>query len=136
MATVNPSKFPFRQHTTQIRVRYQETDAQGHTHHTTYLNYFEIGRIEMLRAAGHSYRDLEESGIMLVVSEIGCKFFHPANYDDLLDLETTVVSAKGVRIHHSYKLTLGDQLVCEGHTVVASIGKDGKVKRLPEWLRM
>ena len=61
MSGVNPNKV-LREHEIQIRVRYQETDAQGHVHHANYLNYFELGRVEMLRASGYSYREFEESG--------------------------------------------------------------------------
>src|SRR5262245_18441203 len=65
---INSAKM--RQHEIQIRVRYQETDAQGRVHHANYLTYFEMGRVEFLRAMGHSYRELEASGVMLVVSEM------------------------------------------------------------------
>ncbi len=50
------------EHEIQIRVRYQETDAQGRVHHSNYVNYFEVGRVEMLRASGRTYRDLEAAG--------------------------------------------------------------------------
>ena len=136
MSSVNPSGFSLREHDIDIRVRYQETDAQGHVHHTTYINYFEIGRIEMLRAAGHSYRALEDAGIMLVVTEVNCRFFASARYDDLLAMKTKVVRSKGVRIRHEYEIRLDGELVAQGWTVVAALGKDGKVKRLPTWLRM
>jgi len=132
----DPSGFPLLEHDHPIRVRYQETDAQGHVHHTTFINYFEIGRVEMLRAAGFSYRELEEDGILLVVSEVNCQFFAPARYDDLLNLKTRVISSRGVRIRHEYEITRGDTLIAQGSTVVASIGKDGKVKRLPNWLKL
>jgi len=128
--------FPLVQHQHEIRVRYQETDAQGHVHHTTYLNYFEIGRVEMLRAAGFSYRELEQQGIMLVVAEANCQYFAPAVYDDLLTVTTRVIRSKGVRIRHDYEIRRDETLIVMGHTVVASLGKDGKVKRLPEWLRI
>lgn len=125
-----------REHEIEIRVRYQETDAQARVHHANYLNYFEIGRVELLRAAGYSYRELEESGVMLVVSEAFCRYFLPANYDDLLRLRTTTVRAKGARIEHRYELFRKDELLAEGRTTVACITQDGKVGRLPSWLRL
>ncbi len=136
MTPVNPTKFELREHEIEIRVRYQETDAQGHVHHANYLNYFEIGRVEMLRAGGFDYRELEKQGIMLVVVDVACQYFQPARYDDLLRLTTRVMRSKGARIHHEYEITRGDQLVVRGHTVVAAIDYTGKVKRLPGWLRM
>jgi len=73
-------------HDLQIRVRYQETDAMGRLHHANYLTYFELGRTELLRAAGFNYRQVEEQGLFLVVSEMKCRYLRPANYDDLLTL--------------------------------------------------
>lgn len=125
-----------REHEIEIRVRYQETDAQGRIHHANYLNYFEIGRVEMLRASGASYRKLEEAGIMLVVAAVSCNYYIGAKYDDLLRLKTTVVKARGVRIQHCYEIFLGDELVCDGETTVAAIDRCGKVVRLPKWLQM
>ncbi|MGI9517830.1 MAG: acyl-CoA thioesterase [Pirellulaceae bacterium] len=136
MSPVNPSGFPVPEHEIEIRVRYHETDAQGHVHHTTYINYFEIARVEMLRAAGYSYRALEDDGMMLVVTEVHCQFFAPARYDDVLQVKARVVQARGVRIRHEYEISRDGQLVATGWTVVAAIGKDGKVKRLPTWLRL
>ena len=124
-------------HETRIRVRYQETDAQGRVHHGTYATYFEIGRVEMLRAAGVSYRDLEASGLMLVVAKLECNFYLGAEYDDELRLVTTVERAKGARVIHSYQLFRDEDLVADGRTTVASVNsRTGEVVRLPEWLRM
>ena len=66
------------QHETQIRVRYQETDAQGRVHHANYFTYFEIGRTELLRAAGGNYRKMEEGGLLVVVVKAECRFRRPA----------------------------------------------------------
>jgi acyl-CoA thioester hydrolase len=122
-------------HTIPIRVRYQETDAQGHTHHTTLINWFEIGRIEMLRAAGYNYRELEDAGILLVVTEVGCNYHSPTRYDDLVQLTTRVVTARGTRIRHEYEIRHEERLVATGYSVVASVNPQGKPVRLPEWLR-
>jgi acyl-CoA thioester hydrolase len=123
-----------RQHEIQIRVRYQETDGQGRVHHANYFTYFELGRIEILRAAGMSYRSVEESGYHLVVAEIGCEYFLPAVFDDLLTLRTTVVRAKGARIEHQYEVFRDADLLARGRSVVACIDRSGKVRRLPDWL--
>lgn len=140
MNTVDPTippdgKVP-RVHETQLRVRFQETDAQGRAHHANYINYFELGRVEMLRASGRTYRELEESGIMLVVTDVHCKYILPAVYDDLLTIKTTVVRSKGVRVQHRYQIMRDDELLVEGETTVACVDRTGKVTRLPEWLRL
>lgn len=125
-----------REHVTEIRVRYEETDAQGHVHHANYLNYFEIGRIEMLRSSGVNYRELEQSGMMLVVAKANLSYSRGAKFDDLLRLKTIVVKAKGARIHHRYEIYRDDQLICEGDTFVGAVSKEGKIVRLPKWLQM
>ena len=123
-------------HDIEIRVRYQETDGQGRVHHANYLTWFELGRVELLRASVHSYRELEEAGIFLVVAEVTVRYFLPAFFDDVLRLRTTAVRAKGARIEHHYEIFRGDELLAEGETTVACIDRSGRVARLPEWLRL
>ncbi|MDA7951644.1 MAG: acyl-CoA thioesterase [Pirellulaceae bacterium] len=122
------------EHQITIRVRYQETDAQGWVHHGNYLTYFEMGRVEQLRASNISYRQMEEKGLFLVVAEANCQYRLPARYDDLLVLHTQTLKAKGARIWHEYKLWRGDELLVTGKTTLACVSDKGKVKRLPEWL--
>jgi acyl-CoA thioester hydrolase len=124
------------QHEIEIRVRYQETDGQGRVHHANYLTWFELGRVELLRAAGHSYRELEEAGLFLVVAEVSTYYFLPAFFDDVLRLRTTTVTAKGARIEHRYEIFRGEQLLAEAETTVACIDRKGRPTRLPEWLRL
>ena len=133
--TDNSSKIPL-QHQMEIRVRYKETDAQGHVHHSNYLNYFEVARTEMLRTSGKSNRDLEAEGVMLVVVKATCDYKRGAKYDDLLTLDTRLVKAKGTRITHRYEIRNEQGIVCIGETVVAAVDRDGRVKRLPKWLRV
>ena len=121
-------------HEIAIRVRYQETDAQARVHHANYVTYFEMGRVELLRAAGYSYKELELAGLLLVVSEVDCRYFQPAEYDDLLRLITTTTRAKGARIEHKYELFRDDTLIAQGRSVVACIDRTGRVRRLPDWL--
>ncbi|WP_425619353.1 acyl-CoA thioesterase [Anatilimnocola sp. NA78] len=122
------------QHTIDIRVRYQETDGQGRVHHANYLKWFELGRVELLRAAGHSYKELEAAGVLLVVSEVHLEYFQGAEFDDLLQLTTITERAKGARIEHRYEIHRDGKLVCRGRSTVACIDRSGKVTRLPGWL--
>jgi acyl-CoA thioester hydrolase len=123
-------------HEIEIRVRYQETDGQGRVHHANYLTWFELARVELLRAAGHSYKELEEAGIFLVVAEASLQYFLPAFFDDILRLRVTVLQAKGARIQHDYKVFRGNDLLAEGSTTIACVDRTGRVSRLPTWLRM
>src|ERR1700738_1213697 len=91
-----------------IRVRYAETDRMGLLHHANYLVYFEQGRIELLRASGVTYKDLEDQGFLLVLPKIEVRYKRPAKYDDLLLLRTIVERVTAVRIDHRY------EVLCEG----------------------
>jgi len=128
-------------HTIEIRVRYHETDGQGRVHHAQYLNYFERGRVELLRSLGHSYRELEQTGLMLVVSEMHVRYLGAAQFDDLLSVSTEVVRTRGVRIDHRYTITechvdqTEPTIIVEGSSVIACVNREGKVQRLPDYLR-
>ncbi len=128
------------QQTIEIRVRYSETDGQGRVHHAQYLNYFERGRVELLRSLGYSYRDLEATGLMLVVSEMHVKYLGAAQFDDLLLLTTRVTRTRGTRIDHDYRIVLptgrADVPIVEGTSVVACIDRSGAVRPLPAYLRL
>jgi acyl-CoA thioester hydrolase len=121
-------------HEMEIRVRYQETDAQRRVHHANYLTYFEMGRTEMLRARGMTYRAFEEAGLYLVVSQASCTYRAPAEYDDLLRLRTWVEKIGGASIEHGYEVIRGTTIVATGSTVVVCVDLEGRVRRLPEWM--
>ena len=123
------------EHDTQIRVRYQETDPMGLLHHANYFTYFEIGRTELLRAAGGSYREMEEQGLLVVVVKADCRFLRPARYDDLLTVRTVVRRVGMAKIQHEYQILRGDELLAVGHTTLAVVDREGKVQPVPEWMR-
>jgi acyl-CoA thioester hydrolase len=106
----------------------------GLLHHANYFVYFEMGRTELLRARGISYRDVEDAGHFLVIVEIGCKFRRPAYYDDLLTLRTTVARVTHVKIVHEYQLLRGAEVLAEGHSTLACVDREGRPQRLPEML--
>lgn len=123
-----------REHEIEIRVRYQETDAQGRVHHANYFTYFEMGRVEQLRASGYDYRKLEEQGVLMVVYDIGCRYVMPACYDDVLTLKTTTKRITATRVFHEYLVTRDDDVIVKAHSALACVNRDGQVQRLPEWL--
>jgi acyl-CoA thioester hydrolase len=123
-----------REHEIEIRVRYPETDPGGYVHHANYLTWFEMGRTELLRASGYTYRDMEEAGAFIVVVRVECRYHRPARYDDLLRLKTTVTRVTTARIEHDYRLYRGDELLTEAHLVLCCVDRQGLPQRLPEWL--
>jgi len=122
-------------HEIQIRVRYQETDGQRRVHHANYLNYFEVARTEMLRGSGVTYRDLEDAGVFLVVSEATCSYKAPADYDDLLTIRTWIEKVGGASLRHGYEVVRDTTILARGTTVVVCVDCEGKVQRMPDWLR-
>jgi acyl-CoA thioester hydrolase len=131
---LEPGNEPLHTHSLQLRVCYQETDGQRRVHHANYLNYFERGRVEMLRAAGVSYRDFEDSGLMLVVIEMNVRYHSAAQFDDLLNLSTTLTEVRKVRIRHRYTIHRDDELIVEADSMVACVDREGNPKRLPDLL--
>ena len=88
---------------TNIRVRYAETDQMGFCYYGNYASYFEVARVEALRERGISYKELEEVGILLPVKNFEIVYHQPAKYDDLLEIRTRIVQLEGVRIAFSYQ---------------------------------
>jgi acyl-CoA thioester hydrolase len=116
----------------QIQVRYHECDPMGVVHHATYPVWFEMGRTELLRDNGDCYRQLEESGLFLVVSELQIRYKASARYDDVLLLKTTLEEVTRVRVTHSYALLRGKQLIASATTVLACVDGKGNVQPIPE----
>src|SRR6266700_8389992 len=107
------------EHEIKLRVRYPETDGMGVVHHSRFFQYFEMGRVELLRASGISYAQLEMEGILFVVVKVECKYKAPARFDDELTLTTRVVRRTHVRIDHAYVLKRGTTLIAEAATTIA-----------------
>ncbi|TWT64637.1 Acyl-CoA thioester hydrolase YbgC [Allorhodopirellula solitaria] len=119
-------------HQLELRVAYQETDGQRRVHHANYLNYFERGRVEMLRSIGHDYKAIEDSGKMLVVTEMKVRYYAPADFDDLLTVTTDVLEVRKVRMRHRYRIHRGDSLLVEADSMIACVDRRGKPARLPD----
>ena len=120
------------EHTILLRVRYPEVDAMGYLHHSRYLQYFEMGRVELLRSLGHAYADLEKAGVFFVVVKVEVSYKAPARYDDEVSLTTRVMKQTHVRIDHAYELRKGQTLLAEGKTTIACVGRDGQLMQIPE----
>jgi acyl-CoA thioester hydrolase len=90
---------------TQIRVRYGETDQMGYLYYGYYALYYEVGRAEAIRQLGFTYRELEETGIMMPVAEMNAKYYRPALYDDLITVKTILKEIpEGSKIHFHSEL--------------------------------
>lgn len=118
-----------------IRVRYKETDAMGVVHHSNYVNYYEVARTEMLREHGTTYRELEETGVMLPVHEMKMHFFAPARYDDLLTVKLTMKQLPGVKMVFDHEIyNEQSTLVNTGQvTLVFMNAETRRACRAPQW---
>ncbi|GIP27847.1 hypothetical protein J23TS9_29770 [Paenibacillus sp. J23TS9] len=93
-----------RWYTASVRVRYQESDQMGVVYHANYLNWFEIGRTEMIRELGITYRSMEEQGVLLPVTDLDMKFIQPARYDDEITIFTRMTTFSKLRIKYAYEI--------------------------------
>src|SRR5258705_5607295 len=91
-----------------IRVRYADTDQMGFAYYGNYLRWFEIGRAEMMRSLGRSYRDIESQGIWLPVLEARCRYLSPARYDDEVAIETGVLELNRASVRFGYRIRRAD----------------------------
>lgn len=122
--------------TIPIRVRYVECDPMGFLHHSAYLPYFEMGRTELLRLSGISYRDLEARDILFTVTKIAVHFKKPARYDDELELLTRITRQTHVRFDHAYELFLlpSRTLLCTAESTIACVTHTGEIQPIPDFL--
>jgi len=118
-----------------IRVRYSECDPMGYAHHAAYPIWLEMGRTELLRSHGVSYRELESRGVFIVVVKLEVNYRRPAKYDDLLRLRTAVTRIGRAKLEHEYHLFRGDELLTTASTTLACVDRQGKVIEVPEFLR-
>ncbi|MBS3820421.1 MAG: YbgC/FadM family acyl-CoA thioesterase [Planctomycetes bacterium] len=127
---------PPQEITIDIRVRYAEVDPMGALHHSRYWVYFEMGRTELLRAAGVAYADLEREGVLFVVAKCAASFKAPARYDDVLALTTRIMKVGAARIDHAYELnrTADGLLLATAETTLACLNSDGQIIPIPESL--
>ena len=123
-----------RQTSSSIRVRYAETDKMGVVYHSNYFIWFEIGRTDWLRETGMTYREMEADGIQLPVIEAHCEYRLGARYDDDVEIRTRARKLSPVRIQFEYEAVrrADAALLATGHTVHATIDRDGRPTRMPE----
>ena len=122
------------QTTCTVRVRYAETDGMGIVYYANYLTWFEVGRSDLLRQLGASYRELENKRIFLPVIEAHCQYLRPAHYDDVIEIRTTASRLSRVRIHFEYEISRPDDamVLASGSTVHVATNSAGKPCRLPD----
>ncbi len=123
------------EHITKVRVRYAETDKMGFVYYGNYPTYYEIGRTELLRSLGSTYRKLEEEGVLMPVINLQIQYKKPAQYDDFITIKTVVKDFTPARITFTYTLfNEMDELLNTGETTLIFMNPSTmKPIRAPQW---
>ncbi len=120
---------------TILRVRYAETDRMGYVYYGNYATYFEVARVDGLRTLGYSYKEMEDSGIIMPVLEFAIKYFKPAYYDDELRIVSTIHEMPTTRLrfeHETYNSK--NELLNKAHVILVMVSKaTGKPCHAPEY---
>ena len=122
--------------TTRVRVRFADTDAQGVAHNASYLVWFEVARVEYLRAYAGGYQALRDLGIEALVLESYCRYRVPARFDDVLDVHARCLDLRGARFRYEYAIVRDDgELMADGWTAHACVDAATlRPTRVPDWL--
>ena len=121
-------------HDVTIRVRYAETDQMGVVYHSNFLIWFEVGRVELMRALGFDYKQMElQDDIYIVVADVHCRYHHPARYDELLTVRARILEAKTRTLKFGYEVfrQSDHKLLATGHTIHVACTRAGQVKHFP-----
>ncbi len=125
-------------HDTTLRVRYAETDQMGVVYHANYLIWFEVGRVELMRALGIEYKRMEiEDDCHIVVADVHCRYHVSARYDEVVRVRTRIAESRNRLIKFAYEVFRDSdgQLLATGGTRHVICGSNGKPKLLPEKYR-
>ncbi|MFH1847626.1 MAG: thioesterase family protein [Candidatus Omnitrophota bacterium] len=117
---------------TELRVKYQETDQMGVVYYANYLTWFEVARTEFLRKLGVVYKDLEKEGYFLMVAGVSCDYKNPARYDDLIAVDTWVSGHKRTSLQFEYAVSCGGKPLASGKSTHVFTNRRGKPVRIPE----
>jgi acyl-CoA thioester hydrolase len=121
---------------TRVRVRFADTDAQGIAHNSAYAVWFEVARVEYLRAYAGGYQALRETGTEALVLESYCRYRVPARFDDALDVHARCLDVRGARFRYEYAIVRDDGvLMADGWTAHACVDAETfRPTRMPDWL--
>jgi acyl-CoA thioester hydrolase len=124
-------------HTTELRVRYAETDQMGIVYHAHYLVWCEIGRTDFIRALGVPYAEIERGGVALAVAEAALRCHAPARYDDVIRVETTLATVRSRTLTFTYRILRAGSgaLLVSASTTLVSLDPTGRVIALPSAVR-
>jgi acyl-CoA thioester hydrolase len=124
--------FPF---STEVKVRFAETDAQGIAHHASFLVWLEVARVEYLERFAGGYQAIRDRGFEALTTEVNVRYHRAAYFDERLTIAARCVGLRGARFRYEYRVVRGDELVAEAWTAHAVVDATTyRPTRVPSWL--
>ncbi len=120
---------------TDVRIRFAETDAQGIAHHASFVVWLEVARVAYLETHAGGYQAIRDRGLEALTTEVHLEYHRAAYFDETLTVWTRCTGLRGARFTYEYRITRGDELVAEGHTRHATVDRETyRPTRVPAWL--
>jgi acyl-CoA thioester hydrolase len=124
--------FPF---STDVRIRFAETDAQGIAHHASFVVWLEVARVAYLERYAGGYQQIRDRGLEALTIEVSVRYHRAAYFDETLTVWARCTGLRGARFTYEYRITRGDELVAEAHTRHATVARETyRPTRVPDWL--
>jgi acyl-CoA thioester hydrolase len=124
--------FPF---STDVRIRFAETDAQGIAHHASFVVWLEVARVAFLERFAGGYQAIRDRGLEALTTEVSIRYHRAAYFDETLTVWTRCVDVRGARFVYEYRIERGGELVADGHTRHATVDRETyRPTRVPGWL--
>jgi len=120
---------------TDVRIRFAETDAQGIAHHASFVVWLEVARVAYLAAHAGGYQAIRDAGIEAVTTEVCVRYHRAAYFDEMLRVWTRCTDVRGARFKYEYRVGRDSELVADGYTQHATVDRETyRPTRVPAWL--
>jgi acyl-CoA thioester hydrolase len=120
---------------TDVRVRFAETDAQGIAHHAAFVVWLEVARVAYLERHAGGYQRIRDGGLEALTTEVHLRYHQAAYFDETLTVWTRCTDLRGARFRYEYRIARGEELVADGHTSHATVDRATyRPTRVPSWL--
>jgi len=120
---------------TDVRIRFAETDAQGIAHHASFVVWLEVARVAYLERNAGGYQAIRDRGIEVLTTEVRLRYHRAAYFDETLTVWTRCTDLRGARFTYEYRVERGDKIVADGYTRHATVDRETyRPTRVPAWL--
>jgi acyl-CoA thioester hydrolase len=120
---------------TDVRIRFAETDAQGIAHHASFVVWLEVARVAYLAERAGGYQSIRERGLEALTTEVHLRYHRAAYFDETLTVWARCVDVRGARFTYEYRIERGTELVADGYTRHATVDRETyRPTRVPSWL--